>query len=416
MSREVNVVSVPPPFPRWAWPPILPDLADTLKQYYLDGRPLSIAGRTGTVYEELEDEFARLHGRKHALLVSSGTMALYSAYFALGLGPGDEVVCTAYSYHATAAPLLHLGVKVVFCDVEPDTGNIAVDQIEGLITTRTRAVVTNDQWGHPVNKDAVLAVCRKHSLAYIEDCSHAHFSSYRGAYVGTFGNVACWSLQGSKLLSGGEGGILLTDDRTIYEKAVLLGHNLKRPFEEVHAPEYMAYRRTGFGLKLRIHPLAAVMILHQLRHHCFDWIHSRAETLGYFQSQLAAATPLLPMARRDYATSMGAWYGFKPRADFQALGIDRARLAEEMSRRGFEVDIPGSDPLPSYQLFQAGIPGKHASDPKATSGIWRDRFPGAAAYSDSILSLPTFTFPEDRPTINRYVHAFTECLAAERTR
>lgn len=108
---------------KYRWPPYIPEMGDLVKDYIDQGKPLSIPDESGIIHE-LECDFAKLHHRKYALAVSSGTMALYSAFFALGLSEEDEVICTAFSYHATAAPLLHFGVKIVFCDVEPDTGNI----------------------------------------------------------------------------------------------------------------------------------------------------------------------------------------------------------------------------------------------------------------------------------------------------
>ena len=386
---------------RFQWPPSIPELGDIVKKYIDTRQPISIADKSG-VYKKLEDEFAQLHNRRYALLVSSGTMALYSAYFAINLLPGDEVICTAFSYHATAAPLLHCGVNIVFCDVEADTGNIDVSKIESLITSKTKAVVTNDQWGHPVDKDAVTTLCDKYALKYIEDCSHAHFSEYKGKYVGTFGDAACWSFQGNKLLSGGEGGILLTDDQDIYERAVLLGHNLKRPFTEVSNPLYKELRRTGFGLKLRIHPLAAVIILHQLENYCFEWIKSRKETLEYFESELEKNTPISPMAKRDYVTSMGAWYGFKPRMDFHSAGIDRSAFVNHIQEQELEIKIPGSELMPRYELFNSKNILLHGF-PK---NIKQMPYPGADKYIASIISIPTWTFREDRKIIDKYIECF----------
>jgi len=388
---------------RFQWPPKTPELGEIVKEYIDSGLPLSIADRSG-VYGELEDEFARRHNKKFALLTSSGTMALYSAFFALKLRPGDEVICTAFSYHATAAPLLHFGVKICFCDVEPDTGNLNAELLPSLLSSRTVAVVTNDQWGHPVDKKKVVSFCKKHNLAYVEDCSHAHFSEYEGKYTGTFGDVACWSLQGNKLLSAGEGGILLTDDREIYERAVLLGHNLKRPKVDVKNPAMQGLLRTGFGLKLRIHPLAALMALYYLKNNCESWIESRQDTLEYFQNGLKAETPLLPMAKRPYVTSMGAWYGFKPRCNFQALNLKRTHLVDYMKEKGFNVKIPGSDILPSYELFRNA--GNYFPDIPPQKVDFQ--FPGATIYSQSILSLPTFTFEEDRGTIDKYISEFKQ--------
>ena len=273
--------------PHFHWPPHIPGLSDKIKNYIESGGALSIVDRSG-VYKDLENRFCELLDRRYAILTSSGTMALYSAFFALDLKPEEEVISTVYSFHATATPLLHLGVKIVFCDVEPDTGNIDPEKIADLITPNTRAVVTNHMWGHPVDIDKILGICRENGLVWVEDCSHAHFAEYNDKYVGTLGDISVFSLQGNKLLTGGEGGVLLTDSVEVYDRATLLGHSLKRSVDCVHNPIWKDLLRTGFGLKLRMHPLAAVMILYLLENHCFQWIDMRAETLARFSEGLAA--------------------------------------------------------------------------------------------------------------------------------
>jgi dTDP-4-amino-4,6-dideoxygalactose transaminase len=395
------------PLPHYRWPPQIPELPGVISRYVAEGHPLSIVDRSG-IYARLEDRFCELHKRRYAILTSSGTMALYSAFFGLDLKPGDEVISTVYSFHATATPLLHLGVHVVFCDVEPDTGNIDTTQIENLITPRTRAIVTNHMWGHPVEVDAVSAVCGNHGLAWVEDCSHAHFSEYRGERVGTFGDAAVFSLQGNKLLTGGEGGVLLTDDTEIYERATLLGHSLKRSSDCVKNKKWSGILRTGFGLKFRMHPLAAVMIWHLLENHCFEWIESRAKTLGYFSDGLAATGSVVPMARRDYVTSMGAHYGFKPRMDFAGLGLEREKFVAALRAEGLDVKIPGSLPFYNLPVFE---PHRYPIGKFSKSDNNGRSFKGAERYHGSILSLPTFSFPQDVPLIDRYVDAFHKVLS-----
>ena len=395
------------PMPHYHWPPEVPDLAGVVSRYIAGGYPLSIVDRSG-VYAQLEDRLCELHKRRYAILTSSGTMALYSAFFGLDLKPDDEVISTVYSFHATATPLLHLGVRIVFCDVEPDTGNIDSEIIEGLITDRTKALVTNHMWGHPVDVDTISSVCRKNNLAWVEDCSHAHFSEFNNTRVGTFGDAAVFSLQGNKLLTGGEGGVLLTDNAEIYERATLLGHSLKRSINCVKDPKWSGILRTGFGLKLRMHPLAAVMILHLLENHCFEWIGCRAKTLEYFSKGLAATGKILPMARRDYVTSMGAHYGFKPRANFKGLGIDRQRFITALRAEGVDVSVPGSLPFHRLPVFE---PSRYKIGTFSKADNTGRSFEGAERYYGSILSLPTFTFEKDRPMVDKYVEAFHKVLA-----
>ena len=386
----------------YKWPPKMEDLGDVVKKYIDDGNPLSISSDTG-VYAELEEKFAKLHGRKYALAVSSGTMALFSAYFAVDIKPGDEIICTAFSFHATASPAQFWGADLIYCDVEADTGNIDVQQIEPLITDRAKAVVTNDQWGHPCDKDEILRICRKHGLKYIEDCSHAHFSKYKDKYVGSFGDVACWSFQGSKMINGGEGGILLTDDEKIYEKAVLLGHYSWRSINTVTTEVFKSINNTGFGLKLRMHPLAAVIILHELNHYAEGWIESRNETLTYFEQQLDVHTPIKPMAKREYMTSMGAWYGFYPRLDFIKLHINKEKFVEYLKKNNIEVKIPRDGILPYLPLLKEwSYPFENPQNHVADKRYW-----GAEQYIDSVIGFPAFS-DHEYEEIDRYITVISD--------
>ena len=218
--------------------------------------------------------------------------------------------------------------------------------------------------------------------------------------MGTFGDVACWSLQGRKLLSGGEGGILLTNDQQIYERAVLLGHNLKRPIQSVKTDSLQPLDRTGYGLKLRIHPLAALMVKYQLDNYCDAWIQSRKETLEYFSKEIDG-TFLLPMERRDYVTSMGAWYGFMPRISDDS-NIDRKHFVEWMNEKGFQMSIPKSAPIPSYELFW---PDKFTIGKYTKHEI--NNYDNAKMYYDSIVNIPTYTFHE-YSIIDKYIAAIKE--------
>jgi len=382
-------------------------MGQLLKDYIDSEKPLSIQGRAGVI-ADCEEEFKRRIGRKHAIMCSSGTMAIYSGYFALGIEPGDEVICTTITYHATATPALHLGAKVVLVDVEPDTGNLDVEAVSAAITSRTRAVASNAMWGHPVEQQKLRTLCDSTGIAWLEDFSHGQFASYAGQPVGAWGDIACASLQGNKLVSGGEGGVLVTDDDELHDRAVLLGHNLQRSQTCVTNREYKPIGRSGFGLKLRCHPLAAALVYDQLLHQVDNWIIQRSESLERLSKNLATLPGVRPPVIRDYVTSMGAWYGYKPWVDWNMLGVTRERVVEALQAENLDVDIPGSPPLHSMALFDPDrfpINGFEKFDNRSRA------FPSADSYAAGILSLPTFTGPDDDNRLDSMVEGFRKVWA-----
>jgi len=411
MPRQLAIFGGTPvlnkPLPHWSWPPRYPGMGQVIKDYIDGGSPLSIQGRDG-VLAACEDVLKRRLNRRHAIACSSGTMAIYSGYFAIGIQPGDEVICTTVTYHATATPALHFGAKVVLVDVESDTGNIDVGAVADAISPRTRAVASNAMWGHPVQQSALRELCDKSGIAWMEDFSHAHFAEYEGRPVGSWGDVACASLQGNKFVSGGEAGLLVTDSDEIHDRAVLLGHNLKRSLTCVVNPEYRPIGRSGYGLKLRCHPLAAALIYDQLIHHVDRWIVQRRESLNFLSRALSSLDELRPPVIRDYVTSMGAWYGYKPWVDWSALGVSRDRVVQALQAENLDVDIPGSPPLHDMALFDPDrfeIHGFEKFDNRA------QKFPNAESYAAGILSLPTFTGPQDETGLKSMIEGFHKVWA-----
>ncbi len=411
MANQLALFGGPPvlnqPLPQWSWPPRYPGMGQILKDYVDTGKSLSIQGRDGVI-AACEEEFKHRLGRRHAIMCSSGTMAIYSGFFALGIEPGDEVICTTVTYHATATPALHLGAKVVLVDVECDTGNIDVDAVAASISPRTRVVATNAMWGHPVEQHKLRELCDSRRIAWMEDFSHAHFAEYEGRPTGSWGDIACASLQGNKFISGGEGGVLVTDNDELHDRVVLLGHNLRRSQTCVINPEYEPIARSGYGLKLRCHPLAASLIHDQLIHHVDNWIVQRFESLERLTYGLSALPGVRPPVVRDYVTSMGAWYGYKPWVDWNLLAVTRERVVEALRAENLEVDIPGSPPLHSMALFdpsQFPISGFKKFDNRH-----RD-FPNANSYAAGLLSLPTFTGSRDDFGLESMIEGFKKVWA-----
>lgn len=387
---------------RWSWPPRYAGMGDLVKNYIDEGKPLSIQDQSGII-KQVEEELKRRFTRKHAIYCSSGTMCLYSAFFALKIEPSDEIICPTITYHATATPALHFGAQIVLVDVEADTGNISVEAITKNITSKTKCLVTNAMWGHPVEQAAIQKICQEKKIAWIEDCSHAQFSNYMGKPVGSWGDIACASLQGEKIVSGGEGGVLLTDSDEIHDQVVLLGHNLKRSENCVANNLFKPIGRTGWGLKLRGHPLAAVLVYDQLINHVDTWIKERSQSLKKLSLFIGQLKGIRPPVIRDTTTSMGAWYGYKPWIDFTELGISRETIVAALNAEGIEVSIPASPSLHKLALFNSenfSIRGYKKQDNS------NNKYPNAESYLNGLLSLPTFTGKRDEKALEQTMLAF----------
>src|SRR5204863_8920039 len=206
---------------------------------------------------EFEKRFASLSGTTHALAMNSGTAALHSAYFAVGVKPGTEVIVPGYTFFATAAPILQCGARPVFCDVDPRTLVADPDDAERRITSRTRAISVVHLWGNPAPMDRFAEMAKRHGLALIEDCSHAHGASYQGRPVGSWGDIGCFSLQGSKAVSGGEAGIAVCDDPELFDRMLLLGHYGR--LKKGQAADTFDTDFLALGLKYRAHLYAVLM-------------------------------------------------------------------------------------------------------------------------------------------------------------
>ena len=159
-----------------------------------------------------------LFGVKHALAVSSGTAALHAAYVGAGVGPGCEVIVPALGFYATGAAVVLCGAVPVFCDVDQSL-QIDPTKIEALITPRTVVVAPTHHWGSVADMEPILALARKHKLKVIEDCAQSPGAKYRGRYVGTMGDIGCFSISAYKIIGGGEGGMVITNDQRLFERA-----------------------------------------------------------------------------------------------------------------------------------------------------------------------------------------------------
>ena len=175
-------------------------------------------GRSNFV-PRFEEAFGKHLGRKYVHAVNSGTSANTTAYASLGLDVGDEIICPAIAPIFVSFPVVAIGCVPVFADIDPRTQIISAEGIEACITPRTRAVVVVHLYGQPALMDEIMAVAKKHNLKVVEDCSQSYDAYYKGRKVGTIGDVACFSMQQSKHITSGEGGMIATDDPELYKRA-----------------------------------------------------------------------------------------------------------------------------------------------------------------------------------------------------
>lgn len=225
-----------------AWP-IVKDIAKGLNTEV--GGPANL---------ETEKNFRDLTGCRYALPVNSGTATLHSAFFALGVRPGDEVIVPSYTFFASATPLFQLGAKPVFCEIDPRTLTADPADVERRITPRTKAICVVHVWGNPANMHAFTDLSKRTGIPIVEDCSHAHGATFAGKSVGSFGAIGCFSMQGSKAVSGGEAGVIVTDDPVLYDRMLALGHNGRTDRDQAAAT--FGIGGLSYGLKYRPHLFA----------------------------------------------------------------------------------------------------------------------------------------------------------------
>jgi dTDP-4-amino-4,6-dideoxygalactose transaminase len=207
----------------------------------------------GAVVKRFEDRFAEMVGVRHAIAVNSGTAALHLALLAHGVGPGDEVITSPFTFVATANAILYCGARPVFVDICEDTFNLNPALVEAKITSRTRAILPVHLYGHPANMDAIGAIARRHGLAVVEDAAQAHLAAIGSRQVGTFG-TGCFSLYATKNMTTAEGGVLTTDSDTIAEHVRLLRAHGARE----------RYRHELLGFNYRLTDVQAALGLVQL--------------------------------------------------------------------------------------------------------------------------------------------------------
>lgn len=223
-----------------------PDLSGNELKYVQDCVQSGWISSIGKYIGQFEKMFSSFCGVPYGVAVCNGTVALHLSMVALGIKPSDEVIVPNLTFVATANAVKHCGATPVFADIEPETWNINADSLEAKITSKTKAILPVHLYGHACDMDKILAVAKKYNLLVIEDCAEAHGGMYKGARVGSFGDVGCFSFYANKIITSGEGGMITTKNKELYDKMCFLrDHAMSKERRYWHPEVGFNYRLTN---------------------------------------------------------------------------------------------------------------------------------------------------------------------------
>lgn len=337
---------------------------------------------TGPKTQLLAEGLAAIAGAKHAVVVNSATGALHLALEALALGPGDEVITSAYTFVATVNVIEHVRATTVLVDVEPDTLNLDPAAVEAAITPRTKAILTVDYGGHPCEYDRLQAIADRHGLVIVDDAAHALGASYRGRPVGTLARVTAFSFYATKNLSTGEGGAAVTDDEALADRIRLLSlHGMSRDaWKRYSDTGSWYYEVVAPGWKYNLSDVLAAIGVGQLER--FDEFQQRRRELVTRMAEGLAGVPevRVPVARPEV---VHAWHLFPIALELERLTIDRARFVKELRAENIGTSVHFI-PIHFHPHFRDSL------------GLGEGAFPVAENAYRRAITLPLFPRMTDR--------------------
>jgi dTDP-4-amino-4,6-dideoxygalactose transaminase len=415
-TTEALAVAGGPPavhtYPKRRWPEILPEDREAVLAVLDRGR---LSGAKAPENAALEREYAAYLGAEYCLSLNSGTAALHCCAAGAGLAPGDEVIVPAFTFIATAMAIANHGAVPIFCDLEPDCFNLDPVRIAERITGRTRAVLPVHLHGMPADMDGIRAVADQHGLRVIEDSAQAHGATYKGEMVGTLGMCAGTSLQETKNLPGGDGGLFITND----EMAYLAASRLRIFGEDIYEPSFGRYYWShGVGWNYRNHELSAAFARSQLRR-LPDYLATARQNARWLTDQLASIPGVRPP--HQPADRESAWYSYRVWLDPDAIGYSgprrelRDRVLRALVAEGVPAFIWQDFPLPAHPVFRrdALVPWTTGLDGAPLHDWDRDEYPVSVEVAEGSFLLCSHEMPLavlDEGTLAQYVAAVTKVM------
>jgi perosamine synthetase len=317
-----------------------PSITDKEVAYALDAVKNGWNSNWDGYLQRFEKAFAAYVGTRFALTTSSCTGALHLSLLGLGVGPGDEVIVPEISWVATASAVKYCGAEPVFVDVEPDAWCMDVDLARKAVTKKTKAIVPVHIYGHPTDMTKVTALAEEHGLKVMEDAAPALGGEVGGRKVGGLGDVACFSFQGAKIMTTGEGGMLCTSDEALYERI----HSLWDHGRDEHIP----FQISEVGYKYKMSNLQAAVGLAQLER-IEELVGKKRVIYGWYRARLDGVPGLTLNAEAPWARSI-FWMSSAVLDD--RLGVSRDAVIAGLKQRGVD-SRPFFPPMSSFPMFKS---------------------------------------------------------------
>ncbi|MGQ9455423.1 MAG: DegT/DnrJ/EryC1/StrS family aminotransferase [Armatimonadota bacterium] len=377
-----------------------------------------VSGGTAPQVTALEKEWAEYTRSKYCLTTCSGTAALHMGLAAVGVGPGDEVITSAFTFLASASCALHQNAIPVFVDIDPKTYCMDPNKLEDAITERTKAIIPVHIQGCPADMDPIMEIARKYNLYVIEDACQAHGALYKGRMVGTMGHVGAFSLNSLKNLCGGEGGLFITNDEYLLNKGMLIRCFGDEIDEETHRRKYNA---SILGYMYRNQELPAALARAQLKH-LDEYNEARIANAQYLTQELGKIPGVIPPYCPPDCKHV--YFMYNVRFDPTAAGVDceprRFRIAVEKAlyKEGLLVGQWQTMPVPAQDIFQSKLGYGGTGYPwtiNESRGIKYDynpdQFPVTQMLCDTYTIVHGIHPPNDKEQMEKYVAAFNKVFS-----
>jgi perosamine synthetase len=316
---------------------------------------ISSAGKYISLFEE---KFASFCGVEHGISCSNGTTALHLAIAALGIGKGDEVIVPSFTMAASSNAVIYTGAKPVFVDSELDTWNMDVSKVEEKITDKTKAVMVVHTYGHPINMDALRIITQKYNIPIIEDAAEAHGAEYMGRKAGSLGDIACFSFYANKIITTGEGGMVVTNNSELAEKCRKL-RNHYFGNEQEGVPRFQHHE---VGFNYRMTNIQAAIGLAQVER-IGQLVDARRKNAKLYNSLLKDIPGIVLPPEKSWAKNVYWMYGILVREEFgMSMSQLRAKLLDEgIDSRSFFIGMH-KQPMYSQGEHQYSCPCPVAED------------------------------------------------------